>query len=180
MAYKPSMRRLIEVEDMALDIKPVMNLMVVLIPLLLAGSEFTKLAIKELNLPPAKNGGGGGGEEETPEEEKKLLGLKVIITDQGFSIANEVMVIQGAEEGKPTFPRLADGSYDFDGLVNKLIEIKEKVDGKGFTDDKMAVITAEGQVEYQILIKVMDQIETYEKDEEIKELFPQVAFGAMI
>ena len=71
MAYKPSLRRLIEVEDMDLDIKPVMNLMVVLIPLLLAGSEFTKLAIKELNLPPAKNGGGGGGDE-TPEEELEM------------------------------------------------------------------------------------------------------------
>ena len=179
MAYKPSLRRLIEVEDMDLDIKPVMNLMVVLIPLLLAGSEFTKLAIKELNLPPAKNGGDGGGEE-TPEEEKKLLGLKVIITDQGFSIANEVMVIKGAEEGKPTFPLLADGSYDYDGLVAKLIEIKEKVEGKGFTDDKMAVITAEGQIEYQVLIFVMDKIEKYKIDDQTKELFPQIAFGAMI
>ncbi len=178
MAYKPSMRRMVQIEEMELDIKPVMNLMVVLIPLLLAGSEFTKLAIKELNLPPAKGGNGGG--DEAPKETEKKLGLKIIITDLGFTIANDFMVMQGAEEGKPTVPRLADGSYDYEDLKAKLIEIKEKVQGKGFSDERMAVITAEPQVEYQILIKIMDKIETYEKDGEIRELFPQVAFGAII
>ena len=179
MAYKPSMRRLIEVEEMALDIKPVMNLMVVLIPMLLAGAEFTKLAIKEINLPPAQSGS-GGDEDETPKEDKKNLGLKIIITDLGFTIANDVMVMPGAEEGKPTVPRLEDGSYDIDGLKAKLIEIKGKVEGKGFNDEKLAIITAERQIEYQLLINVMDNIETYEVDETTKELFPQIAFGAII
>ncbi|GAB4174030.1 MAG: hypothetical protein Kow00108_08920 [Calditrichia bacterium] len=180
MAYKPSMRRIIQVEEMSLDIKPVMNLMVVLIPLLLAGSEFTKLAIKELNLPPAKSGAGAGQGDETPKEDKKLLGLKIIITDQGFTIANDVMVIPGAEEGKPTVPLLPDGTYDYKTLKEKLIEIKEKVAGKGFEDENMAILSAEPQIEYQILIKVMDYIEVYEKDGTIKELFPQQAFGAFI
>jgi len=45
MAYKPSARRKSVDLDMDLDIKPVMNLMVVLIPLLLAGAEFVKISI---------------------------------------------------------------------------------------------------------------------------------------
>ena len=47
MAYKPSMRRSGQSADIELDIKPVMNLMVVLIPLLLAGVEMVKLSIIE-------------------------------------------------------------------------------------------------------------------------------------
>lgn len=180
MAYKPSKRRLVQIEEMQLDIKPVMNLMVVLIPLLLAGAEFTKLAIKELNLPPQKAGGGAGEGENTPKEEKKLLGLKITITDEGFYIANDVMVIPGSESGKPTVAKLPDGSYDYATLKQKLIEIKEKIVGKGFEDENMAIIAAEANVEYQELIKVMDTIETYEKDGKIMELFPQIAFGTFI
>lgn len=59
MAYKPSLRRTQKLEEMKLDIRPVMNLMVVLIPLLLAGSVWTKLSIKQLNLPPKTQGQGG-------------------------------------------------------------------------------------------------------------------------
>lgn len=178
MAFKPSKRRLVQIEEMQLDIKPVMNLMVVLIPLLLAGAEFTKLALKELNLPPQKTGG-GGGEEGAPKEEKKLLGLKITITDEGFYIANDVMVLPGTEEGKPTVP-MVDGNYDYDGLKKRLVEIKEKIVGQGFEDENMVILTAEGNIEYQVLIKIMDICETYEKDNEIKELFPQVAFSTFI
>ena len=51
MAYKPSARRSGVTADIELDIKPVMNLMVVLIPLLLAGVEMVKLSIIEIDLP---------------------------------------------------------------------------------------------------------------------------------
>jgi biopolymer transport protein ExbD len=60
MAFKPSMRRSGQNLDMELDIKPVMNLMVVLIPLLLAGVEMVKLSIIEIDLPPSKAAGSGG------------------------------------------------------------------------------------------------------------------------
>ena len=42
MAYKPSARRSSDELEMDLDIRPIMNLMVVLIPLLLQGSEWVK------------------------------------------------------------------------------------------------------------------------------------------
>ena len=75
MAFKPSMRRSGQSLEMELDIKPVMNLMVVLIPLLLAGVEMVKLSIIEIDLPPSKAAGGGGAGEENPEQEKeKKLG----------------------------------------------------------------------------------------------------------
>ena len=57
MAFKPSARRLSQSLEMDLDIRPVMNLMVVLIPLLLAGTVLVELSIIEINLPPAQSGG---------------------------------------------------------------------------------------------------------------------------
>jgi hypothetical protein len=75
MAYKPSLRRTQKLEPMSLDIRPVMNLMVVLIPLLLAGSVWTKLAIKQLNLPP-KSAGGGAAEMDKPVEIGKWIFIR--------------------------------------------------------------------------------------------------------
>ncbi len=81
MAYKPSMRRSGVTADIELDIKPVMNLMVVLIPLLLAGVEMVKLSIIEIDLPPASAGGGKGADDKNPEKEKeKKLSLKIALS----------------------------------------------------------------------------------------------------
>ena len=57
MAYRPSFRSHNKVSEIPLDIRPVMNLMVVLIPILLYSAEFVKLSIRELNLPPASSTG---------------------------------------------------------------------------------------------------------------------------
>ena len=57
MAFKPSMRAHNKITEIPLDIRPVMNLMVVLIPILLYSAEFVKLSIRELNLPPASTTG---------------------------------------------------------------------------------------------------------------------------
>jgi len=53
VAFKPSDKRKREEEDLDLNITPIMNLMVVLIPLLLSAAKFTQLALLEY-LPPAE------------------------------------------------------------------------------------------------------------------------------
>ena len=110
MAYKPSMRRSGESVDIELDIKPVMNLMVVLIPLLLAGVEMVKLSIVEIDLPPASAGAGQGENQNNPEKEKeKKLGLKIAITSDGISLATASAVMTGEQGEGPTIPVQADG-----------------------------------------------------------------------
>ena len=101
MAYKPSARRKSADLDMDLDIKPVMNLMVVLIPLLLAGAEFVKLSIIEINLPP-QNQGGGGGEQNPDREVEKRLNLSIAITKSGFTISSPSAVLPGESDDGPT------------------------------------------------------------------------------
>jgi len=185
MAYKPSLRRSQKLEPMSLDIRPVMNLMVVLIPLLLAGSVFTKLAIKQLNLPP-KSAGGGGGEEEKPAEIEKRLGLSVIISKRGFFIASRSGFLQADERKKeedvePSISLDEEGRYNFEALQAKLIEIKQKVIETDYSDKKSIIITAEADVAYKFLIKTMDFVTIYtDKEGNEQELFPQVIIGQVV
>lgn len=182
MAFKPSMRRSGQSLEMELDIKPVMNLMVVLIPLLLAGVEMVKLSIIEIDLPPSKAAGGGGAGEENPEQEKeKKLGLKIAITDAGFSLATAGAIMTGETGEGPTVPILPDQTYDFDKLKEKLVELKKLIDKKGYKDKDSAIITAGANIQYQIIINVMDTILKYEDEEgNIQPLFPQINFGQII
>ena len=181
MAYKPSMRRSGVNADIELDIKPVMNLMVVLIPLLLAGVEMVKLSIIEIDLPPA-SGGGKGADQDNPEKEKeKKLGLKIAITEEGISLATSSAVMSGEEGEGPTVPIKADGAQDFDLLKEKLIEVKNAIKDKGFKDENVAIITAGKDIEYQVIVDVLDAIQKYKDDEgNYQPLFPQVNFGQVV
>jgi biopolymer transport protein ExbD len=184
MAYKPSMRRRSETLEMDLDIRPVMNLMVVLIPLLIASAEWVKLGIIEINVPPSKAAGAGEDEESQDElKEKELkLGLKVAVTHDGITIGNAMVLLSGEEgEEGPTVPKNEDGTYNYEKLKKELIEIKKKIEGKDYKDKNRAVLTASAEIEYQVIIDIMDNIQTYENDKkEIVALFPEVNFGSII
>jgi len=183
MAYKPSMRRKSEELDMELDIRPVMNLMVVLIPLLIAGAEWVKLSVIEINVPPAKAVGGNGGENKNAlKEQQKKLGLTIAISDAGITIGNAGTILAGENETGPTVARMADGSYDYKKLREKLIEIKKKIVGQGFVDENRAVLTASADIEYQTIITVMDNLQTYtdEENKTILPLFPQINFSKVL
>jgi biopolymer transport protein TolR len=185
MAYKPSLRRTTQIAEASLEIRPVMNLMVCLIPLLLAGSVWTKLAIKQLNLPP-KTVGPGPAQMQKPLEIEKRLGLNVIISKQGFYIGSasgflQIGTQEKAEGAPPTIPLLADGTFDYETLQSKLKEIKEKVITTDFSDKNAIILTAEANIPYKYLIKTMDNVAVYvDEDASIKELFPQIIIGQVV
>jgi biopolymer transport protein ExbD len=185
MAYKPSMRRHYKPEPMRLDIRPVMNLMVVLIPLLLAGSVWTKLAVKQLNLPP-KSAGIGPGELDQPVEIEKRLGLNVIISKQGFYVGTRSGFLQAEEnkreeDSEPSVPLTEEGILDYTTLQQKLMEIKERITNTDFVDKNAIMLTAEADIPYKYLIKTMDNV-TFVTDEngDTQELFPQIIIGQVI
>jgi biopolymer transport protein ExbD len=181
MAYKPSMRRSGVNAEIELDIKPVMNLMVVLIPLLLAGVEMVKLSIVEIDLPPASAGAGGNGENNPEKEKEKKLGLKIAITSDGITLATAGAVMTGQEGEGPTIPVSATGEQDLDLLKEKLVELKKAIADKGFKDENTAIITAGKDIQYQVIINVLDAIQKYKDDEEnVQPLFPQVNFGQVV
>jgi biopolymer transport protein ExbD len=180
MAYKPSARRKSADLEMDLDIKPVMNLMVVLIPLLLAGTEFVKLSIIEINLPPQNQG--SGGEEQNPDREvEKKLNLSIVVTKSGFTISSPSAVLPGESDEGPTVPVNDDNTFNFVALKEKLKEVKKMIADKSFKDKDSVIITASADIEYQVIIDVIDAIQLYTDEEEnIQPLFPQVNFGKVL
>lgn len=182
MAFKPSMRAHNKITEIPLDIRPVMNLMVVLIPILLYSAEFVKLSIRELNLPPASTTGDKNTAGDLNEKEKRFQ-LTVILSKDGFYIGNRAGYLTGEAnvEGEPAIPINEDGSYDFKKLQEQLIEIKDKMKGQGFVDEKSVIISAEADIEYKHIIKAVDYVTMYEDAEgKVVELFPQINIGQVI
>jgi len=184
MAYEPSKRRKGEELEMELDIRPVMNLMVVLIPLLIAGAEFVKLNMIEINLPPTKTSiGNQQGKENLlkDKEKQKLLRLKLVITDQGITIGNEFGILRDEQGNGPTVKKTPEGEYDFAMLRQKLIELKKKISGQGFADENRVILAAEPNIKYETIIKVMDNIQTYvDENNKVQPLFPEVNFSKVL
>ena len=73
MAYRPSKRRHHSISDTDLNLTPVMNLFMVIIPFLLLTAVFAKMAIIDTYLP--QEGEGGGGNQAAPP---KMLIVKVM------------------------------------------------------------------------------------------------------
>ena len=127
MAYRPSRRRQAEESEWAEpNITPMMNLMVVLIPLLLSTAEFVRLGVVEINLPPAIV-------DRTDEAQSMArLDLAVTITDRGFFITSNVGVLSGDRVDQPTIPLIAGPNdtmiHDYARLSSKLIEIKQRME----------------------------------------------------
>ncbi|MGQ9559124.1 MAG: ExbD/TolR family protein [Candidatus Oleimicrobiaceae bacterium] len=180
MAFRPSLRSSRTfAEQVEINLFPVMNLMVVLIPLLLSTVTFVRIGVIQLDLPPAslvpaQEAAG------LPREEARTLDLSVTITDKGFYLASALGVLRGPD-GSPYIPnRLgADGVevYDYERLSSVLLEIKRRVEGR-FTDDQRVIIQAEPGVRYQVVISTMDAARACEVEGRTVSLFPQVALAA--
>ncbi|KAA0231321.1 biopolymer transporter ExbD [candidate division KSB1 bacterium] len=177
MAFKPSKRRHIKEESTELNLTPIMNLMVVMIPLLLSSAQFIKIGIIELNLPPAAGATAGMASGSAPKEAQRKLDLTVSITDQGFYISSAAAMLTGATATGPTIPIQTNGEYDFQALSQKLHEIKQNI-GNGFSDSESIIIQAENKIRYQVLVSTMDAARMIRLEGGPMILFPQVSLSA--
>jgi hypothetical protein len=172
-------------QDEELNITPIMNLVVVLIPLLLATAEFVKLGLLETRLPPAAAGGGSGMSE---EQDKPLsrLSLVVSVDEGGSAVSIMGATSQSAEPGRYRYlPRLSDGRLDLAGLGAELTRIRREIvvpsitgkvqeedalgkpvfnaDGSprmveayGYDDAENVMISAPNDLQFQVLVSLLD------------------------
>lgn len=174
MAYRPSLRRTrATTENLEPNLTPIMNLMVVLIPLLLSSAQLIKISVIELNLPPAA--GPALTQNEQPKEKVIKLDLSVTITDKGFFVSSAAE----AKKGKgPSIPK-KDGKYDYEMLARKLYEIKQNAVNR-FKDTDAVTIQAEPGIGYQTLVSTMDAARSIKVDDKLLPLFPKVSISAAV
>ncbi len=182
-AYRPS-EKLKQDDDTDVDVTPIMNLVVVLIPLLLQMAAFTKISLLEY-LPPleapetAANAEGGSGDGAGAKEAK--LGLIVNLTRSSEdATANGLQVsMYGKTEEGPHFyiiPLQPDGSFNMGALTDSLWSIKQNEVGEPtgkdssqgpndkwavfdkykMTDAREVSLTADGTIIFQDIVSTMD------------------------
>ena len=185
------------------DLKPVMGLIVILIPLLLYSFSFFKITIQPVLAP--TTGPAAPGSDSGDKDKKKPLNLTVAVLEtRGFMIKMDAEVAGQANSDinipKKMFKDPKTGKmkleYDYPTLYQKLYEIKQK-----FKEEKTIHISSEPNVRWQVIARVMDtsmfilkkkkfkdledfataEVDKVEKGNELfpKPLFPQVVFVVM-
>ncbi|HEX7028409.1 MAG TPA: biopolymer transporter ExbD [Gammaproteobacteria bacterium] len=144
-----------------LDITTFLNLMVVLVPFLLITAVFSRITILQLDLPQGAGADSG--------DDKKIT-IEVIVRDNGIDIGDGSQIVT-------RFPKTEDGFYDITAMTSLLREIK-----RNFPNKLDAIVLMEPDLEYEILVQIMDAVsgaEVPDANGEIQkvELFPQISVG---
>jgi biopolymer transport protein ExbD len=124
-------------ENDELNITPLMNIFLILVPFLLLTAVFVRISILEFSLPVADEKQAGHARQKAP------VVIILQITENGFDLKTTGKKI-------PFIPKKL-GNFDYQNLQNRLLEIKtEHVDSED-------IILAPGEViKYDTIIKVMD------------------------
>lgn len=124
--------------DSEINITPVMNIFVILVPFLLLTATFVKIAIIDLVLPSLDQGSSMSN-----EEVKDLTVLVISIGPNGFEIKTS--------ENKYPLIKQKKGKYDFRKLKEQLTRIKEQ-----YPRLEDVIISPTSEVLYQVIVNVLD------------------------
>jgi len=127
-----------------LDVTTFMNLMVILVPFLLIGAVFSRIAIVELDLPSSAVAGG------TSEPSYRI---EVIVRESGLQLTDGRSILA-------TLPKV-DEHYDLETLSEHVVALK-----RSHPKDEDASVLLEPNIEYDHLIQVMDTVRGVEVTEE--------------
>lgn len=143
-----------------LDITAFLNLMVILIPFLLITAVFSRVTVLDLYLPP---------EAESTNTVQKKFQLEIVIRK------DEIYINEAASRLRQRI-KLAESGFDYSELQAHLLKLKSQ-----FPDKRDATILAESEIEYDILIQVMDHVRMREvrvnNNVVLEDLFPGISIG---
>ncbi len=125
-----------------LQMTPIMNVFLILVPFLLLTASFVKIAILEMSLPSLSQQESSQSVKQEPP--KQLVLNMLAIRQNGFELKSPTF----------NFPFIAkkDEQYDLEQLKANLQQIKNK-----FPDSEDVVIQPEDAIKYDVVIKVMDR-----------------------
>ena len=170
MSRRMSPRRPAAEADAELNLIPILNLVLMLIPAILITAVFVQIAVINVAAPLLD---GSIGQPSPAEPPSRQLRLTIALTDQGIHIAGSGGLLVGptAASGArgPTIPRTASGEQDWAALQRTLIAIKD-----AFPEETRCIITAEPEIPYAQLVEAMDAArETADR----RLLFPDVVLS---
>lgn len=139
---KPALKRVnkslgSDTESIDLDMTPIMNLFMVLIPFLMSMAVFTQLAVIDFSLPPSTSEG------EVTQGEQKELDISVVVSSKGFRIV-------GTGKKLDLIPKKR-GKYQYEQLKALLKAVKFQ-----YPSQKSVVLVFEADTLYDDIIKFMD------------------------
>jgi biopolymer transport protein TolR len=201
MARKPSERSKSQSEAVSLNITPYLDIVTsVMLFMLVTSTGLVQIGVINVNAPrysdPLTQ---GSKQQDEKEKDEKKLNLTIGITYKGLYIAGVGGVLgSGTEEAaegeaaeksaKPTIPLLTNDPacrdalargvpppavcYDYAKLTGEMVTIKDQ-----FPKETKAIIYAQPDVPYDVLVRVMDAIR---RDEEGRALFFQVILSPEI
>lgn len=160
MAHKRKKKYDPKIED--LNLVPIMNLVVCLIPMVLAGAALVKIGVVNVNAPKF-----GMGAAEQEESDEKPLNLTVAVAEEGFRLSasgadiNEILGLAPAAPAAdpaaaaapaqgPLIPKKGE-NYDYVELYNKLAVVKGR-----FPEETIVNLTADPRIAFKHIINVMD------------------------
>jgi biopolymer transport protein ExbD len=117
-----------------LELLPLMNLFVVLIPMLLLSAVFIELAVIKMNLP--------SDEATPPKSEAEKLGLSIAITDEQF-------VVKGRRLPTTSIDRATEDAEE--RLRGTLAGLTEQ-----YPEEHAVVILSQAETRYDDIVSVMD------------------------
>ncbi len=159
-------------EAAELNITAFMNLMVILVPFLLITAVFSRVAVLELNLPSSSSS--------TNDEQEQKFNLELVVRESGIAVADRNTGVLKTFKSR-------DGEYDLAALSDFLQQLKVR-----FPDKTEATLLLEPEIEYDLLVQVMDTVRVtrVKSDEEaaegetaggplpsFAELFPDISIG---
>jgi len=192
MAFRPSRKRKATQITPETNITPVMNLVVVLIPMLLAVAQFVNVSLLDYQPPPAEDLASANDSRDLGDQ----LELVVNVLPDGFEVS-----LFGATRGR-NFRRIGlteSGVHDLDALHAELVRVRETVVGQPvdtvqetdplsglpvmrpvfrYSDADVVNVAARGNTPWQVVVSVMDAARNYtDESGRVRPLFAMPRLG---
>lgn len=163
-------------ENHDLNLIPVMNLFMVLIPFLLMGAAFFHMAVIPTSTPSHTP-----GESDVPKTPTTVSASLVIKPDRlSLSFSSTSLSEEEIRDLSAEWP-VTDGEMPVEKMQNYLKSIKQK-----YPESTTLVVLPDGNLSYQNLIEVLDKTREFQDgtnkdgDKVYKELFPVTVFSKLV
>jgi biopolymer transport protein ExbD len=140
MNLKKSIGRERRIRDVDVNIIPVMNIFLLLIPFLLLTAAFVRLAIVELSLKPLNK----NRAEQIQQAPKNLVLIILAVKETGFQLKSPGFIFSPVNK--------INNQYNYDKISEQLKQIKTK---HPHAED--ILIAPQAEVKYDTIIKIMDR-----------------------